>query len=279
MKKKRIITTIIFHVVMVSLGFLMLYPLLWMIGSAFKPTHEIMATADELIPRNPTLENFINGWAGFGRYTYATFFKNSFIIVIVRVIGITVTSAMIAFGFARVRFTGSKIWFGAMIITMCVPNFVLGIPVYLMYTKLGLVGTKLPVMLGSWFGSAYHVFLIMQFMRGIPREMDEAAVIDGCGWLQLFTKIMLPLIKPILATVAVMSFMGAWGDYYSSLIYLNKTKDYPVAYALTLYTSETSVNYGPMIAMSVLSLIPIMVLFFIFQKQLIDGISMSGIKG
>lgn len=279
MKLKRKITTIVFHVVMISLSFLMLYPLLWLIGSAFKPTHEIMATADELIPKSPTLENFINGWAGFGRYTYATFFKNSFQIVIVRVIGTTLTSAMIAFGFARVRFTGSKIWFAAMIVTMCIPAFVLGIPVYLMYVKLGLVGTKVPVMLGGWFGSAYHVFLTMQFMRGIPRELDEAAVIDGCSWFKLFSKIIVPLVKPILATVAIMTFMGAWGDYYSSLIYLNKTKDYPVAYALTLYASENSTNYGPMLAMSLLSLIPIMVLFFLFQRQLIDGISVSGIKG
>jgi len=279
MKLKRRITTIIFHVVMITLGFLMLYPLLWLIGSAFKPTHEIMSTASELIPRSPTLENFINGWKGFGRYTYATFFKNSFLIVIVRVIGTTLTSAMIAFGFARVRFTGSKYWFAAMIVTMCIPGFTLNIPIYLMYLKVGLVGTKIPVMLGGWFGSAYHVFLTMQFMRGIPREMDEAAVIDGCGWVQLFTRIITPLIKPILATVAIMTFMSAWGDYYSSLIYLNKTKDYPVAYALTLYASENSTNYGPMLAMSVLSLIPIMTLFFLFQKQLIDGISFSGIKG
>jgi len=276
---KRKITTVIFHIAMISIGFIMIYPLLWMIGSAFKPTHEIMVTADELIPRNPTLENFIYGWKGFGRYTYATFFKNSFFIVIVRVIGTVITSAMVAFGFARIRFDGSKIWFAAMIVTMCVPGFVLQIPVYLMFNALGLVGTMVPVTLGSWFGSAYNVFLIMQFMRGIPREMDEAAVIDGCGWVQLFIKIITPLIKPILATVAIMTFMNSWRDYYSALIYLNKTKDYPVAYALTLYIGDNGTNYGPMLAMSVLSMIPILILFFLFQKQLIEGISVSGIKG
>lgn len=279
MRLKRKITTIIFHFVMIMFSFFMVYPLLWMIGSAFKPNYEIMVTSGELIPSSFTLENFINGWKGFGRYTYATFFKNSFFMVILRVIGATLTSATIAFGLARIRFRGSKILFALMISTMCIPGFVLQIPVYLMYSSIGLVGTKIPVILGGWFGNAYYVFLVMQFMRGIPKELDEAAIIDGCHWAQLFARIIVPLLKPVLATVAVLFFMSCWGDYYSSLIYLNRTKDYPVAYALTLYSSESSVNYGPMLAMSVLSLIPILTLFFLFQKQLIDGISFTGLKG
>lgn len=280
MKLKRILGRTAYHVLMIAFSLLMLYPLLWMISSSLKPSDQIMITADQLIPRQATLSNYIEGWKGFARYSFATYFKNSIIISVVRVAGTVISASLSAFGFARIRFKGRSFWFAVMIGTMCLPGMVLQIPQYLMFNRLGWVGTFKPLLIPCWFGGgAFNIFLLMQFMKNIPRDMDEAATIDGCGWWRLFTRIMLPLIVPAICSVAVLTFISAWGDFYSSLIYLNKPAYYPVAYALKLYSDEVSTNYGPMLAMSVLSLVPIMILFVLFQKSLVEGISTSGIKG
>ncbi|MDY2792000.1 MAG: carbohydrate ABC transporter permease [Eubacteriales bacterium] len=280
MKLKRIFARTIYHAFMIAFSLLMLYPLLWMISASLKPSDQIMITADQLIPRTVTFSNYIEGWRGFARYSFATYFKNSILISVVRVVGTVISASLSAFGFARIRFKTRSFWFAVMIGTMCLPGMVLQIPQYLMFNKLGWVGTFRPLLIPCWFGGgAFNIFLLMQFMKNIPRDMDEAATIDGCGWWRLFTRIMLPLIVPAICSVAVLTFIGAWGDFYSSLIYLNKPAYYPVAYALKLYSDEVSTNYGPMLAMSVLSLVPIMILFVLFQKSLVEGISTSGIKG
>ena len=166
-----------------------------------------------------------------------------------------------------------------MLLTMCLPSQVLMVPQYLLYNSLGWVGTYLPLMVPSFCGNAFNVFLLMQFMKNIPGEIDEAAVMDGCSRLQLFGRIMLPLVKPAVATVAVLSFMGSWSDFMGTLLYLNKPRMYPVSFALRLFSDESGTNYGPMFAMSVASLVPVLVLFFIFQKSLVEGISTTGVKG
>ena len=280
MKLKKILGRTVYHVFMIAFSLLMLYPLLWMISASLKPSDQIMITADQLIPRTVTFSNYIEGWRGFARYSFATYFKNSILISVVRVVGTVISASLSAFGFARIRFKTRSFWFAVMIGTMCLPGMVLQIPQYLMFNRLGWVGTFRPLLIPCWFGGgAFNIFLLMQFMKNIPRDMDEAATIDGCGWWRLFTRIMLPLIVPAICSVAVLTFIGAWGDFYSSLIYLNKPAYYPVAYALKLYSDEVSTNYGPMLAMSVLSLVPIMILFVLFQKSLVEGISTSGIKG
>lgn len=279
MKRRKRLGNVAYHTFMIAFCIIMLYPLLWMIASSFKPTHEIMTTVDSLIPETFTLENYVQGWKGFARYTFGTFFKNSLFIAVMRTIAAVVSSSIVAFGFARIKFRGRKLWFALMISTMCLPGMVLQVPTYLMYNSWGWVGSLKPLLVSCWFGNAFDIFLIMQFMKNIPMEIDEAAVIDGCSKWRLFTRIQLPLIKPALASVGILSFIGSWGDYYGALLYLNKTRNFPVAFALTLYESELGVNYGPMLAMSVLSLVPIIILFFFFQKQLIEGISTTGLKG
>ena len=150
---------------------------------------------------------------------------------------------------------------------------------YLLYNHLGWVGTYLPIIVPQFCGSAFNVFLLMQFMKNVPREIDEAAIMDGCNPFQMFYRIMLPLVKPAISTVAVLSFMSSWSDFMGALLYLNKPNLYPVSYALKLFGDETGTNYGPMFAMSVVSLVPILILFFIFQKRLVEGISTTGVKG
>ena len=277
MKKK--IGKTVYHVLMIAVSFLMLYPLLWMIASSFKEESEIMVTATSLIPKNFTFDNYIKGWTGLGRYTFKDFFQNSIVIALGRTIGVTISSTLVAYGFARIKFRGRKFWFALMIGSMCLPGMVLQIPQYLLFNKLGWVGTFLPIIVPGFFGGAYNIFMLMQFMKNVPREMDEAAMIDGCGRFRFFIHIMLPLIRPAVIMVAVLVFIAAWGDFHSALIYLNKPSTYPVAFALKLFTDEYTTSYGPLLAMSTLSLLPIMVLFLFFQKSLIDGVSTSGIKG
>lgn len=275
-KSKRLL----YHVCMFIAGFIMLYPLLWLVFSSFKPEEQIMLSAGSLIPKEWTFENYIRGWGGSKRYNFAVYFKNSLFISIVRVIGTTLSCTMIAYGFSRIKFKLRDFWFAVMIGTMCLPGMVLQIPQYLLYNKLGWVGTYLPLLIPTFFGSASAVFLLMQFMKTVPIEMDEAAMIDGCGRFRMFWNIMIPLIRPCVSMTAVNCFIGSWGDFYGALIYLNKPSMYPIAYALKLFADDSgNGGIGPTLAMSVLSLVPIFIIFAIFQKQLVEGISTTGVKG
>lgn len=272
--------TIVYHITMCLVSLVMLYPLLWMISASLKEEHLIITTATKLIPDKITFENYIKGWQGTGKITYTTYFKNTIFLTVTQTIGATVSAALVAYGFARINFRFRSFWFAIMIGTMCLPAIVLRIPRYLLFNELGWVGTYLPIILPNFFGEAYNIFMIMQFMKGIPRELDESAKIDGCGWFQLFTKIMLPLVRPAVVMVAVMAFMSFWGEFYAPLIYLNDPAKYPVALAIKMFADVTGdISYGSLLAMSTLSLIPILILFLIFQKSLIEGIATSGIKG
>lgn len=264
---------------MVIGSFIMLYPLIWLVAASLKTNVEYLASPNNLLLKSFEFSNYTQGWKGFARLSFQTFFKNSIYLSVLQTVGTVVSCTLIAFGFARIQFRTRNLWFALMILTMLLPGQVMMIPRYLLFNSFGWVGTFLPLIVPSFFGGAFNVFLLMQFMKNIPYDMDEAATIDGCNHFQLFSKITLPLVKPAIATVAVMSFMGAWGDFLSALLYLNQPKMYPVAYALKLYSDESGTNYGPMFAMSVASLIPIIIIFAIFQKSLVEGISTSGIKG
>lgn len=279
MKRQKTISTIIYHVLVAAASVGMLYPLLWMLGSSFKPNNEIFTSVERLIPKTFTLENYVNGWRGFAGLSFAVFFKNSFFVAIIASLGATLSSAVVAFGLARLRFPGRKVWFIAMIVTMMLPGQVMMIPRFVLFNKFGWVGTYLPLTVPAFFGGAFDIFLIMQFIRGVPRDMDEAATIDGCSWYGVFSRITLPMIVPAIVTVGILTFINSWGDFMGSLLYLNAPRKYTVAYALKLFTDSAGTDYGATFAMSVLSLIPILVIFFFFQKQLVEGISIQGLKG
>lgn len=264
---------------MIAFSFLMLYPLIWLFFATFKPEPDIMRETLGLLPRTWTLEHYKNGWKGFGPYHFSGFYKNSIFIAVVNTIGTTLSCTLSAFGFARIKFRGRKQWFGIMIACMCLPGIVMMVPSYLLYNSFGWIGTFKPLTVGSFFGGGGTIFMMMQFMRTIPKEMDEAAMIDGCGRVRLLTQIMMPLIRPCVVMVAVNQFMGSWGDYMGALLYLRKPTMYPVAYALKFFQDEQGNNIGPSLAMNLVSLIPIFILFAIFQKQLVEGISTTGVKG
>lgn len=279
MKIRKKLNTVLFHVVVCGIGLIMIYPLIWMIFSSFKESSLVLTTVGQLIPKEWHLDNYKNGWAGFGGVTFTTFFKNSLIVTCITVVGNVVASAMAAYAFSRLHFKGRGIFFIFMMITMMVPSQVLVVPQYIIFHGLGWVDTFLPLTVPEWGGRAFFIFLIMQFISGIPKELDEAAEIDGSGKIRLFTNVMLPLIKPALATSAIFSFYWKWDDFMGSLLYLNAPENYTVSIALKLFCDPTSVSdYGAMFAMCVVSLIPVMVVFLFTQKYIVDGIAMSGLK-
>ena len=257
----------------------MLYPLFWMLSSSFKPNNEIFTTVGNLIPQTFTTENYVNGWRGFAGLSFGVYFRNSLIVAGLSTIGAALSSALVAFGLARLHFPGRNFWFVCMIVTMMLPGQVMMIPRFVLFNQLGWVGTFLPLTVPAFFGSAFDIFLVMQFIRGIPRDMDEAARIDGCSWYGIFTYILVPMIVPALVTVGILTFINSWGDFMGSLLYLNSPAMYTSAYALKLFSDSAGTDFGATFAMSVLSLVPILIIFFFFQKQLVEGISTQGLKG
>ena len=281
MKEKRAVKAVIYHILVFAVGLVMIYPLIWMVMSSFKPTNTIFQTAGSLIPETFTFENYINGWKGFAKVTFATFFKNSLFISVVATIGTVISSAIVAYGFARFKFKGKKLLFSAMLLSMMLPAQVLMIPQYLWYQKLNWVGSYMPLIVPYYFAiQGFFVYLISNFISGIPRDLDEAAKIDGCSYVSIFTKIILPLIKPALVTAGIFSFMWRWDDFLSALLYVNKSAKYPVSLALKLFCDPgSSSDYGAMFAMASLSILPSVLIFIFFQRYLVEGISTSGLKG
>lgn len=279
MKRRKVTLNVVYHVLVTAASIGMLYPLIWMISSSFKPNAEIFGTVGQLIPETLTLENYVNGWRGFAGLSFSVYFKNSLIIAGLSTIGAAFSAAVVAFGLARLHFPGRNFWFVTMIITMMLPSQVMMIPRFVLFNSIGWVGSYLPLVVPAFFGSAFDIFLVMQFIRGIPRDMDEAATIDGCSWYGIFWRIMLPMIVPAVVTVGILTFIGAWGDFMGSLLYLNAPQTYTVAYALKLFSDSAGTDFGATFAMSVLSLVPILIIFFFFQRQLVEGISIQGLKG
>jgi multiple sugar transport system permease protein len=271
---------LLYHLIISFLGLVMIYPIIWMAVSSLKPSQEIFSTAYSLIPTRLEYSNYVSGWKGFGAISFTTFFKNSFIIVIISTIGSIVSSALVAYGLARIPFKGKSFWFSCVMMTMMLPHDVTIIPQYVMFAKLGWLSSFKPVIVPHFFGVPFFIFLIMQFIRTIPPEMDEAAKMDGCSKYSIFFRIIVPLIVPALVTATIFSFYWRWDDFITPLLYLNKPALFPVSLALKMFLDSDSLNnWGGMFAMSTLSLLPVVLVFFFFQKYIVDGISTSGLKG
>ena len=281
MKKKKIVGRSIYHVLVCGFAFVMIYPLLWMVLSSFKPTNTVFTTAQELLPHTWTLENYTNGWKGFANVSFGRFFLNSLIISALATLGTLASSSIVAYGFARLKFKGRGVLFSAMLVTMMLPAQVLMIPQYIWYQKLGWVGNYLPLIVPYWFAiQGFFVYLITNFIGGIPKDLDEAAKIDGCSTYGIFFWIILPLIVPALITGGIFSFIWRWDDFLSALLYVSKTESYPVSLALKLFSDpSSSSDYGAMFAMSTLSILPVVLIFITLQKYLVEGIATSGLKG
>jgi multiple sugar transport system permease protein len=269
-------------VVLLVIVAVVLYPLAWMVGTSVKSQAEIVNNIG-LLPERFTPGNYRQGWTnfdvGFGR-----FFLNSAMVSVLTLVGNAVSCLLAAYALGRLRFRLRKVWFTVMIGTLLLPGHVLIVPQYILFRSLGLVGGDwpyLPLLIPQFLATeAFFVFLMVQFMRGIPRELDEAAKIDGATPYGVFRHVILPLSRPALVTTAIFSFIWTWNDFFRQLVFLSNLEDYTVPVALTLFIDSTSQSaVGPMFAMSVLSLLPVFLFFLAFQRLLVEGINTSGLKG
>lgn len=280
MKVKKITQKTIYHLFVILFGFIMIYPVLWMISGSFKDNSEILRGSLALIPKELKLSNYTTGWRGFSGISFATFFFNSFVITIVATAGTVISSSLVAYSLARIRFKGRGLWFTCMLATMMLPGQVIMIPSFLIWHNLGLTNSYVPLVLPYFCGQAFFIYQMMQFMAGIPRELDEAATIDGCSKYSIYTHIILPLLKPSLVTTIIIQFYWKWDDYMGPLLYLNKPESYTASLAIKLFADAASTtDFGAMFAMSTLSLIPVFLIFLFFNRYLVEGIGTSGLKG
>ena len=262
------------------LGLVMVYPLLWLFASSFRTNQEIF-TSLGLIPGELVTDAYARGWQGSGQYSYGTFFINTFLMVIPTVLGTIVSSALVGYGFARFRFPFKKLLFILMISQLMLPNAVIIIPRYILFRSLGWLNTYLPFIVPAMFATySFFIFMMVQFIRGIPKELDESAYIDGCNSFTIFTRIMLPLLKPALFSAGIFQFIWRWNDFLNPLIYINSVKKYPLSLALRMSMDITdAISWNQLMAMSLLTMIPPILIFFFAQRYFVEGITTTGLKG
>lgn len=272
--------SLFWHAGALTLLAVVLYPVVWVIGGSLKPSDDIVGSLD-LLPTQPIADNYRRLTEGIADIPISTFFVNSTFLAVGSVVGVLVSSSLAAYAFAKIDFPGRNVMFALMIGTLLLPYHVLLIPQYVLFQKLELINTYVPLLIGKYLATdAFFVFLILQFMRNLPRELDEAARLDGCGHLRIYWSIVLPLCRPALITSAIFTFINAWNDFMGPLIYLNEPEKYTVSLGLKMFIDQDAVaDYGGMIAMSLVALLPVLAFFLAFQRYLIDGMATSGLKG
>lgn len=269
------------HLFIITLGVLMIYPILWMVVSSFKPNNMIFSDPG-LIPKEITFENYVTGWRGYAGTSFGRFFINSLLMCAGAVIGNLIACTMAAYAFSRLKFRGKNFWFAIMMITLMLPGHVTIVPRYILFNIFGWVGTYLPIIVPKFLATdAFFVFLLVQFMRSLPKEIEEAAIIDGCSEFGVFLRIIVPLSVPALVTTALFTFLWTWDDFFNHLLYLTNPQIFSVSRALRTFIGDSGAvsNWGGALAMSTLSMIPPFILFFSLQKYFVRGITTTGLKG
>jgi len=268
-----------YHALLCLASLAMLYPLLWMLASSFKPEDEIFGNAS-LWPSSFSLASYWRGWSGL-QVSFGRFFLNSLIISVLSVIGNVLSCSLAAYAVARLQFRGRGFWFALMLGTLMLPYHVTLIPQYILFLGLGWIDTFLPLVVPKFLAvDAFFIFLLVQFFRTLPRELDEAAEIDGCGAFGIYWRIILPLSLPALATAAVFTFIFTWDDFFGPLVYLNDMSSYTVQLGLRSFVDSTGKSdWGALFAMSTVTLLPVFAFFVFFQRLLIQGIATTGLKG
>ena len=280
LRRKAVVSATIRYGLLIIVGLIMIYPLIWMIGASFKTNAEMFSSAG-FLPKEPTLQGYIDGWKTSTPYTFGTFFLNSLWIIVPKVIGTAISCTLVAYGFARFDFPGKKFLFVTVIATLLLPNVVTRIPQYLLFRDIGWLDSFLPLWVPSALaGDAFFVFMIVQFLRAIPRDMEEAARVDGANTLQTLIYIVVPMLMPAIISVCLFQFMWTMNDFLGPLIYISTVEKYPISLALKLSIDATEAfNWNSILAMTVLALTPSLVVFFLAQKSFIEGISTGGVKG
>ncbi len=275
---RRRLISIALHAVLIVTSLLMIYPLLWMLSASLRPENEIFSSPS-IWPSAMSMDSYIRGWNAM-RISFGQFAWNSLVIALFCVVGNLAACSVTAFVFARLKFPGRGFWFAIMLGTLMLPYHVTLIPQYVLFLNLGWVNTNLPLIVPKFLASdAFFIFLMVQFFRNIPRELDEAAVMDGCNPWRIYWRVLMPLSMPVLATAAIFTFIWTWDDFFGPLIYLSNIRDYTVQLGLRSFIDSTGQSdWGGMFAMSVLTLVPVFFFFLFFQRFLIEGIATTGMK-
>ena len=264
------------HAVVILFCGVFLLPFIWMLLTSFKSQEEIFATVTTFFPEKFYIRNYMDI---FTKIPFMRYVANTLIISLSAVIGQVVSSTMVAYSMSKIEWFGKKYFFPLIIATMMIPYQVTMIPLYMIFKKLHFTGTYWPLILPNFFGSAYYIFLLRQFFVTIPNSLIESATLDGAGRTRIFFQIMIPLCKPAITTVAIFTFMGNWSDFMGPLLYLNKEDMYTISIGLQAFVQTHFVEWGMLMAASVVFTIPIILLFFFAQRYFIEGITITGIKG
>jgi len=271
-------SSVLNHAFMIAFSFVMIYPVIWWVGASLKKTEELRLAT--IWPEAPMWENYTKGWQFSANYSFGHFFTNTLLMEAGNVVGGVLTAAVVAFGFARLNFPLRAFWFSIMMMTLMLPGQVTIVPQYILYNTFGFVDSYVPLVLPHFFGGgAFFIFLLVQFIRGIPKDLDEAAKIDGASVYGIFGRIIFPLIKPALVTVGIFTFIWSWDDFFSQMLYLSSVDKFTVGLALRMFIDQFEVQWGQLLAMSLLSIVPSVLIFFFAQKHFVEGIATTGLKG
>ncbi len=265
---------VIIYILLVLLAIYFLFPLLWMLLTAFKTETEAQLYPPQFLPSKFLFSNFVEAWKA---QEFNVFLKNSLIVTILTTIGQLISCSLVAYGFARFEFRGRKILFAILLSTMMIPWDVTMIPLYMEFKLLGWINSLKPLIVPAFFGSAYYIFLLRQFLMGIPKDFAEAARIDGANQLQIFYKIYVPMMKAPLFLIAILNMLTVWNDYLGPLIFLQERKNFTLALGLASFRGVHSSKIIPIMAITSLMIIPPILLFLVAQKYIVEGTS-GGVK-
>ena len=263
------------HILLIIFSILMFIPFMWMVFSAFKPLDEIFMRPPKMLPNNWTVEGFRTAWQGA---PFATAYVNSFLVASLVTIITLLTCAMAAYAFARIRFPGSNVLFGIFLATMMVPFQLTIIPLYIILGQLQWIDTLLALIVPAGLFNAFGVFLMRQYVRGIPLELEEAAAIDGAGRIRTFTTIILPLLKTPMTALGIFVFLGQWNDFFRPLIFLNSEEKFTIPLVVNYFKGAYASDWTSLMAATTMAALPMLIVFIIAQKQIVEGIALSGSK-
>jgi multiple sugar transport system permease protein len=276
MKSRKVTYSIFGHGMLILMSLLFIIPFFWLVSSSLKSDREIFTRNIQWLPSRFQWNNYREAieYIPFLRYL-----SNTLMICFANVAGAMLSCSLVAYGFSRIRWYGRDAMFIVLLSTMMISGVVTMIPVFRIFRGLGWIGTFLPLIVPSFLGSAFFIFLLRQFFLGIPLELSEAAIIDGCTELGIYAKIVLPLAKPALLTVGLFTFLGNWNDFMGPLIYLTDNSKYTLAVGLQQFLGQHDAEWSKLMALSTLLVLPVIVLFFFTQKTFVKGIALTGIKG
>jgi multiple sugar transport system permease protein len=267
---------ILWYGILVMLVLVYVVPFLWLVAGSLKTSQELFSSPPVWVPRIPQFKNYIDA---INSFPFLLYLRNTLVVVVFNIIGTVLSSSLVAYGFSRIPWKGRDTVFILVLVTMMLPFQVIMIPLFLLFQKFGLIGTLLPLIVTSFFGNAFYIFLFRQFFIGIPLELSQAAKVDGASEFTIFTRLILPLSKPAITTVAIFVFLHCWNDFVGPLIFLNDDKLYTLSIGVQQIMSINDPRWTLLMAIGVVMILPVLAIFFLLQKYFIQGIAFSGIKG